>query len=116
MGLWVTMPPGETFPKAKAAAEHALSLDNRLAEARTALASAKFYYDWDFAGAEKDFKEAISENPDYTYARESYGVLIYETDPRRFEEAFRELRTAGGGRPCRPRAVLLARSLLLLSR
>ena len=94
MGLWVVVPPSETFPQAKAAAEHALSLDGGLAEARTSLGWAKFYYDWDFAGAERDFQQAIRENPDYTLARESYAVLIYESDPRRFEEALTELNIA----------------------
>ncbi len=94
MGLWVTLPPAETFPKAKAAAEHALSLDNRLAEARTALALAKFYYDWDFAGAEGDLRQAIRDNPDYPLARESYGIVVYESNPTRFEEALAELNAA----------------------
>jgi DNA-binding winged helix-turn-helix (wHTH) protein/TolB-like protein/lipoprotein NlpI len=99
MGLWVTMPPGETFPRAKAAAEHALSLDAGLAEARTALASAKFYYEWDFEGAEREFRQAIRDNPDYSFARESYGVLIYETNPARFDEAVAELNTASAADP-----------------
>ncbi len=94
MGLWVTLPPAETFPKAKAAAEHALSLDNKLAEARTALALAKFYYDWDFAGAESDLRQAIRDNPDYPLARESYGIVVYESNPTRFEEALAELNAA----------------------
>jgi tetratricopeptide (TPR) repeat protein len=94
MGLWVTMPPSETFPKAKQAAERALALDPNLAEARTALGWAKFYYDWDFKGAEEEFRQAISLNPEYAFARESCAVLIYETDPNRFDEALAELKTA----------------------
>jgi DNA-binding winged helix-turn-helix (wHTH) protein/TolB-like protein/Tfp pilus assembly protein PilF len=94
MGLWVTHPPAETFPKAKAAAEHALSLDNKLAEARTALALAKFYYDWDFAGAERDLRQAIRDNPDYPAARESFGIVIYESNPSRLDEALAELNAA----------------------
>ena len=95
MGLWVTMPPAETFPRARAAAEHALSLDPELAEAHTALAWSKFYYYWDFAGAENDYQQAIGLNPDYTFARESYAVLIYETNPKRLDQAMKELKTAG---------------------
>ncbi|HKP68392.1 MAG TPA: winged helix-turn-helix domain-containing protein [Pyrinomonadaceae bacterium] len=94
MGLWVTMPPGDTFPKAKAAAQRALSLDDRLAEARTSLGWAKLYYDWDFAGAEAEYKQSIRQNPNYTFARESYAVLIYETQPARFEEAMQHLNAA----------------------
>jgi tetratricopeptide (TPR) repeat protein len=91
MGLWVTLPPAETYPKARAAAEKALSLDEDLAEAHTALAIEQFYYEWDFAGAEKSFKRAIELNPDYPLARQSYAILLYESDPGRFEQALEEL-------------------------
>ena len=99
MGLWVTLPPAETFPKARIAAEHALSLDDNLVEARTSLAIAKFYYDWDFKSAERDLRQAITDDPDYNFARESYGVVVYETDPTRFEEALSELNAASSMDP-----------------
>jgi TolB-like protein len=94
MGLWVTLPPSETYPKAKVAAERALSLDESLAEAHTALAIEKFYYEWDFAGAEKSFLKAIELNPDYPLAREFYAIQIYESDPRRVDEARAQLNAA----------------------
>ena len=51
--------PHEAFPKAKAAAARALEIDGTLAEAHTSLAFVTFGYDWDWAEAERAFKQAI---------------------------------------------------------
>ena len=51
--------PEEVYPKAREAALKALDLDNSLSEAHVALADIKFYNDWDFKAAEKEFKIAI---------------------------------------------------------
>lgn len=64
------------FPKARIAAERALSLDEDLAEARTALASYKQQYEWDWEGAEIEFKRAISANPNYATAHQWYGEFL----------------------------------------
>jgi len=72
------VPPRETFPKAKAAAEKALEIDDTLVEALTTQAYVKFIYDWDFPAAEKDFLKAFELNPNYAPARFWYGeCLIY---------------------------------------
>jgi serine/threonine protein kinase/Tfp pilus assembly protein PilF len=94
MGGWTILQPSESFPKSKAAAERALQLDDTLAEAHTALAFAKFLYEWDFTGAEREYQKAISFNPNYAFARELYGYQMYLANPRRFDEAMRELKTA----------------------
>ena len=96
MGAWTTLPPSESFPKAKAAAERALRLDDTLAEAHTALAFAKFQYEWDFAGAEREYQQAISLNPNYATARELHGYQMYLASPHRFNDAMQELNTAHG--------------------
>jgi DNA-binding winged helix-turn-helix (wHTH) protein/TolB-like protein/Tfp pilus assembly protein PilF len=57
--------PKDAFPKAKAAAERALEIDNTLAEAYTALGQVKSFYEWDWAGAEQEFQKGISLNPNY---------------------------------------------------
>src|SRR6266542_3579356 len=57
--------PSEAFPKAKAAAERALTIDNTLAEAYTALGQYKAYYEWDWNGAEDEFQKGIALNPNY---------------------------------------------------
>ncbi|MEK6324040.1 MAG: protein kinase [Acidobacteriota bacterium] len=94
MALWATLPPGESFPKAKAAAERALRLDDTLAEAHTALAFEKFQHEWDFAGAESEYRQAITLNPNYSTARELHGYQMYLANPRGFNQAMQELKTA----------------------
>ena len=66
-------PPREKMPKARAAAMRALELDETLAEAHTSLARVLALYDWDWPGAEKEFKRAIELNPRYEVAHEWYG-------------------------------------------
>jgi len=62
--------------KAKQDAETALSIDSRLVEARTTLAMIKFQYDWDFLGAEQDFKQAIALNSNYAEAHHQYAWYL----------------------------------------
>ena len=69
-------PPSEKMPKARAAAMRALELDERLAEAHTALARVLVVYDWNWAGAEKEFKRAIELNPRYAGAHQWYGGYL----------------------------------------
>ncbi len=66
----------DLFPKAKIAAEKALSIDNDLAEAHTVLALYKEQYEWDWKGSESEFKLAISANPNYATAYQWYGELL----------------------------------------
>ncbi len=60
--------PQESFPKAKAAAQKAIELDDSLAEAHTALAYALFNYDWNFEASEKEMNRAVELNPNYSTA------------------------------------------------
>lgn len=60
---WSFVPQGEVVPRARAAALKALELDSTLAEAHAVLAMIQLFYDWDFAGAEKQLKRAIDINP-----------------------------------------------------
>jgi len=55
--------PREVMPKAKEAALRALAIDNGLGEAHASLAYITFFYDWDWAAAEKEFKRALELNP-----------------------------------------------------
>ncbi|HZQ25087.1 MAG TPA: winged helix-turn-helix domain-containing protein [Terriglobales bacterium] len=66
------LPPREAMPKARAAAQQALAIDDTLAEAHTSLAYIHFTYDWDWAGAEEEFKTAINLNPGYDTAHHWY--------------------------------------------
>ncbi|HXM35743.1 MAG TPA: protein kinase [Pyrinomonadaceae bacterium] len=69
-------PPNEKMPKARAAARRALELDETLAEGHTALARVLAVYDWDWVGAENEFKRAIKLNPRYAGAHQWYGGYL----------------------------------------
>jgi len=97
-GFW---PAEKAFPKAKAAALKALEIDDKLAEAHTSLASIMWNYDWDFAGAEKEFKLAVGLNPGYATAHHFYGYFMSILG--RPEEAIREINKARNLDPLSPR-------------
>jgi DNA-binding winged helix-turn-helix (wHTH) protein/TolB-like protein len=84
--------PDETYPKAREAATKALALDDKLAEAHTSLAYVKMYYDRDWSGAEREYRRAITLNPNYASAHQWYAE--YLTAMGRFEEALAETRRA----------------------
>ena len=94
LGLWAMLPPDESFPRAKAAAEKALQLDNTLAEAHAAIAFSKFQYYWDFEGAEREYQQAIKLNPRCVPAHEWHAYHLYLSDPGRFDAAMQEVKTA----------------------
>ena len=58
MGYGGYLPPEEAFGKAKAMARRALELDSTLAEPHAALGYSLMYYDWDWPGAEREFRQA----------------------------------------------------------
>jgi len=86
------VPPKEGFPKAKTAAERALSLDDHLAEAHASLGLVKFYYEWDWNGAEAEFKKALELNPGYAQAHQYYADFVKSFG--RFDEALEEMKKA----------------------
>ena len=59
--------PEEAFPRAKAAASRALQIDDTLAEAHASMAPLR-QNEWDWAGAEREYKRAIELNPSYATA------------------------------------------------
>ncbi len=68
--------PEPIIRQGRIAAEKALSIDETLAEAHTALGFIKFTYDWDWLGAERSFKQAIQLNPRYATAYNWYAALL----------------------------------------
>jgi eukaryotic-like serine/threonine-protein kinase len=76
LGYYDILPPKEAFPVAKAAAEKAIGFDGSLAEAHTSLASVRLYYDWDWEGSEREFKDAIKFNPGYSTAYQWYAEYL----------------------------------------
>jgi DNA-binding SARP family transcriptional activator len=87
--LYSVLPPKETMPKARAAAEQALTIDPMLAEAHTSRAYGLLYYDWDWAGAEQEFQRALVINPNYATAHHWYHECL--TAMGRFEEQMAEI-------------------------
>jgi tetratricopeptide (TPR) repeat protein len=81
------------MPQAKASALEALKFDDLLAEAHASLAHVKVNYDWDWAGAESEFKRAIALNPRYPTAHQWYAAH-YLTPKGRLEEALAEMSQA----------------------
>jgi adenylate cyclase len=69
-------PATEVAPKAKAAAEKALQLDDSLAEAHISLAQVEFLYDFDWAASESEFLRGIALNPGYAYGHDQYGYYL----------------------------------------
>ena len=86
------MPPREAMPKAEAAVQKALAIDNSLAEAHASLGYIKFTYDWDWAGAEKEFQQSIALNPLYDTAHHWYSHELVALG--RQDEAMAEARRA----------------------
>jgi eukaryotic-like serine/threonine-protein kinase len=84
--------PSEAWPKAKAAAMQALEIDDELAEAHTSMALVKEHYDWDWSGAEREFKRAIVLNPSSPIAHLWYGDFLAKMG--RSEEGMRETKRA----------------------
>jgi eukaryotic-like serine/threonine-protein kinase len=84
--------PKEAMPKAKAAVTKALEIDDTLAEAHASLGPIKLYYDWDWPGAESEFKRAIELNPSYATAHQWYAEYLITLG--RVDEAVREIRRA----------------------
>ena len=82
--------PRVAYPEARKTALKALEMDDTLAEAHDALATVMQNYDWDSAGAEREYKCAIKHNPNYPVARLHYAMHLAQRG--RFEDAIREAR------------------------
>jgi len=91
-GFYGVQPPKEAFPKAKAAALKALEIDQTLAEAHTALAYTKLYYDWDWPGAEREFRLSLQLNASYPTTPHWYAE--YFAAMGRLDEAVAEKKKA----------------------
>jgi eukaryotic-like serine/threonine-protein kinase len=81
----IGLSPAEAFQRAQAAAVKALTLDDTLAEAHTSLGLIKLNHDWDWSGAEREFKRAIELNPNYPTPYHWYSHYLIVMD--RIEES-----------------------------
>ena len=86
------VPPRETMPKARQAAEKAIALDDGSADAHTSLGLVKLDYEWDVDGAQREFERAMELNPNSGYIRHWYGHSFEAKN--RLDDAIREMRAA----------------------
>jgi TolB-like protein len=104
----------EARPKARAAAEKAIALDDDSAEAHTSLATFKIWYEYDWAGAEAEYRRAFALNPNYAFAHDQFGIgLGFQA---RFDEAIAEGKRAEALDPLSPQIPLDAAFPLGLKR
>jgi serine/threonine-protein kinase len=85
-------PPSDCMTKAREASNKALDLDDTLGEAHTSLAIIKMYYDWDFAGAEREYTRALALDPGSAHVHMWYGFYLGLMG--RFDEGLKELQHA----------------------
>jgi tetratricopeptide (TPR) repeat protein len=91
-------------PKAKAAAEKAIQLDDQSAEAHASLATFKVFYEYDWAGSEREYRRAFALNPNYAFAHDQFGLgLAFQG---RLDEAIAEGRRAAELDPLSPQVPL----------
>ena len=83
--------PGANRAQARQWAEKALKLDDTLAETHTALGWVTFH-EWDWLGAEREYRRAVELNSSYALARIWYAQYLYAM--QRFEEAVTHARVA----------------------
>ena len=89
----VPLPPNDTMPTAKAAAMRAIEIDEGLADAWASLAAVRWWFDWDWSGAEEAYRRAIELNPNYATAHDGYAMLLCARG--RFDEAIAQITKAG---------------------
>ena len=82
----------EASVKGKEAAQKALQIDDSLAEAHTSLGGIKSDFEWDFGGAETEFKRAVTLNPNYATAHHWYAQFL--SPQGRHDEAIAEIKRA----------------------
>ena len=90
-GMWGFAAPAEGCGRAKIAARKSLEIEET-AEARASLGWATLHYDWDFSATEREFQQAIKEDPGYATGHQWYGHCLGCMG--QFEEAFAELKLA----------------------
>ncbi|HKF58740.1 MAG TPA: hypothetical protein VKJ45_25095 [Blastocatellia bacterium] len=84
--------PRDCFPKAQEAVERALALDQSVADTHVAMAQIKCYWDWNWAGAEREFLHALDLGPGLATAHHAYAHFLSEMG--RADEALAEVKRA----------------------
>ena len=77
-----------------------MQLDDNSAEAHTSLAIFKLFYEYDWAGCEREFRRAFALNPNYAFAHDQFGMAL--AFQGRFDEAIAEGKRAAELDPLSP--------------
>ena len=92
LGIAGEMPVTEAFPKARAAEQKALEIDDTLGEAHISLCMGMFWYDWDWQSAEKECLRGLEINPNNPDFHGHYATFL--SNMGRHEEALAEAKRA----------------------
>ena len=92
MREYTMMPASEAYPRALAAAQKAVELDDQSSEAHASLAFVLFYGTWDVAGAEREFRRALELDPNNAVAHHWYATYLFTIG--RHPESLREIERA----------------------
>jgi serine/threonine-protein kinase len=90
--IYSAIPSATAWPRAKAAAMRAIALDSGSAEAYASLAYGTMLYEWDWAGSERAFKQAIAADSAYATAHQWYADFL--AGRGRLEEALIQMMRA----------------------
>jgi len=92
LGVFDGLPPREAAASASEAVQKALALDNTSGDAHAVLGNIHFLWDWDWAGADREFKRAMELGPPSTDTRIPYAVYLSAIG--KHEEAIAVMREA----------------------
>jgi len=98
LGVWEALQDGPTpgrdwAPQAKPMVLRALELDDSLADAHRALASLLSFHDWDFPGAEREYRRALQLAPSDADTHSQYATFLAVAEGRT-QEAIKEFELA----------------------
>ena len=114
LGGWRVLPRDIAFGEARKAAMTALEIDDGLAEVHASSATVKFFCDWDWAGAEQEFRRALAINPACAEAHHMYAhCMIFTGRP---DSAVAEIKLALDLEPISPGLNSCAAEVLFYAR
>ena len=99
-GEFGDLDPNLAMPRARAAALEAMRHDPKSPQAHHWLGVVRFLFDWDWDGAESEFRQALRLQPENAYAEVWYAVLLAQLE--RHEESLRRIHRAESLDPLSP--------------
>jgi serine/threonine-protein kinase len=111
LGNYNFAPPNQIMPKAKEYTRRALELDPASSAAHSYMAAVLWSYEWDWAGAKREYERAIALSPGDAVSRALYGLYLMQQ--LRMDESLTELRRAEQLDPLSPLVIGLIGSWFL---